>query len=101
MSARKALETLAVDLAGCHAGYNAYHDRAIAPGQTLSRIRPLFPALGITRVGLLTGLDTIGIPVAFATRPNSHTPGCKKIASSIVSCLLFRPCFTARLPWQS
>jgi len=73
MSARKALETLAVDLAGCHAGYNAYHDRAIAPGQTLSRIRPLFPALGITRVGLLTGLDTIGIPVAFATRPNSHT----------------------------
>ena len=56
MSARKALETLAVDLAGCHAGYNAYHDRAIAPGQTLSRIRPLFPALGITRVGLLTGL---------------------------------------------
>ncbi len=73
MSACSALETLAIDLSGSHAGYNAYHDRTIAPGQTLSRIRPHFSALGITRVGLLTGLDVLGIPVAFATRPNSHT----------------------------
>lgn len=29
--------------------------------------------LGITRVGDMTGLDTIGIPVWFASRPNSRT----------------------------
>jgi len=30
------------------------------------------PAFGITRVGMLTGLDVLGIPVAFAARPNSR-----------------------------
>jgi ribosomal protein S12 methylthiotransferase accessory factor len=29
-------------------------------------------AIGITRVGRITGLDTIGLPVWFATRPNSR-----------------------------
>jgi ribosomal protein S12 methylthiotransferase accessory factor len=35
-------------------------------------IRSALPALGITRVGDLTGLDVIGIPVWFATRPNAR-----------------------------
>jgi ribosomal protein S12 methylthiotransferase accessory factor len=48
-----------------HAG-----DRARAPGETLARVRPHLPALGITRVGLLTGLDRLGLPVAVAARPN-------------------------------
>lgn len=49
------------------------HDRCIAPGETLARLRPHFPSLGITRLGDLTGLDKLGIPVAFATRPNSFS----------------------------
>jgi ribosomal protein S12 methylthiotransferase accessory factor len=37
----------------------------------LARLRPVLGAAGITRVGVLTGLDTLGVPVAAATRPNS------------------------------
>jgi len=40
---------------------------------TLARLRPLLPRLGITRIGMLTGLDTVGIPVAAAYRPNSRS----------------------------
>lgn len=50
-----------------------YYDRHVTPAETLERIRPHLPGLGITRLGLLTGLDTLAIPVAFATRPNSFT----------------------------
>ena len=45
--------------------------RAISPAQTLARIEPCVAALGITRVANITGLDTIGIPVVMACRPNS------------------------------
>ena len=37
----------------------------------LARIRPMMGQMGITRVGVLTGLDSVGIPVAAAYRPNS------------------------------
>jgi YcaO-like protein with predicted kinase domain len=37
------------------------------------RVRPHFPAAGITRVAEVTGLDRIGIPVALAVRPNSRS----------------------------
>jgi ribosomal protein S12 methylthiotransferase accessory factor len=47
--------------------------RACAPEETLARFRPLSGRLGITRVGVITGLDTIGIPVAFAVRPQSRS----------------------------
>jgi ribosomal protein S12 methylthiotransferase accessory factor len=40
---------------------------------TLGQVRPLFGALGITRLGVLTGLDTVGVPVAAAYRPNSRS----------------------------
>ncbi len=43
------------------------------PEATLARLRPLLPRFGITRVGVLTGLDTVGIPVAAAYRPNSRS----------------------------
>jgi YcaO-like protein with predicted kinase domain len=33
---------------------------------------PLLPAMGITRIADVTGLDCIGIPVAFCCRPNSR-----------------------------
>ena len=46
--------------------------RTVAPEVTLARLEPLLGALGITRVGMLTGLDGIGLPVAQATRPNGR-----------------------------
>ncbi|MES0100659.1 YcaO-like family protein [Mesorhizobium sp. M0019] len=36
-------------------------------------LEPALPGLGITRVGDLTALDTIGIPVFLACRPNSRS----------------------------
>jgi ribosomal protein S12 methylthiotransferase accessory factor len=50
-----------------------YQDRKCGARQTLARLRPHFHALGITRLGELTGLDDLGIPVAMAVRPNSHS----------------------------
>ena len=47
--------------------------RVAAPAETLARLRPLAAAMGITRLGNITGLDRIGIPVAVAVRPNSRS----------------------------
>ncbi|MDG4766938.1 YcaO-like family protein [Solwaraspora sp. WMMD406] len=47
-------------------------DRAISPAETLRRITPHLPAMGITRVANVTGLDHIGVPVYMAVRPNSR-----------------------------
>src|SRR5260221_1292946 len=47
--------------------------RSEAPQDTLARVRPHAAAMGITRVGNITGLDRIGIPVAIAVRPNSRS----------------------------
>jgi YcaO-like protein with predicted kinase domain len=46
--------------------------RLVQPEETLSRIMRLFPIFGITRLANVTGLDTIGIPVVMACRPNSR-----------------------------
>jgi YcaO-like protein with predicted kinase domain len=47
--------------------------RAVSPAETWARIQPMFPALGITRVARVTGLDTLGIPVWVACRPNARS----------------------------
>lgn len=47
--------------------------RISAPDVTLSRVAPFARQIGITRVGNVTGLDHIGIPVAIAVRPNSRS----------------------------
>lgn len=44
--------------------------RTVAPARTLARARRLMAPLGITRLADLTGLDTVGIPVFSAIRPN-------------------------------
>jgi len=46
--------------------------RVLAPTETVERVRPLMPAMGITRIATVTGLDRIGIPVVMVTRPNSR-----------------------------
>jgi ribosomal protein S12 methylthiotransferase accessory factor len=53
--------------------YRSGTHRATAPTETLARIRPWLPAMGITRVANVTGLDHIGIPVFQACRPNSRS----------------------------
>jgi ribosomal protein S12 methylthiotransferase accessory factor len=47
--------------------------RAMPPEETLERIRPHLAKGAITRVADVTGLDTIGLPVAVAMRPASGT----------------------------
>jgi ribosomal protein S12 methylthiotransferase accessory factor len=47
--------------------------RVVEPEATVARVLPLAPRLGITRLANLTGLDTLGIPVAAAYRPNSRS----------------------------
>jgi ribosomal protein S12 methylthiotransferase accessory factor len=52
-------------LAGTH--------RTVPPTETLRRLQPLLPALGITRVANVTGLDRIAVPVVMVCRPNSRS----------------------------
>src|SRR5207244_10131866 len=47
--------------------------RSVAPSETLIRFRPFAARMGITRLGNVTGLDRIGIPVVVAVRPNSRS----------------------------
>ncbi|WP_243368812.1 YcaO-like family protein [Microvirga solisilvae] len=47
--------------------------RAVEPAETLERLRPSLPSFGVTRVADITGLDSIGIPVAVAMRPGSRS----------------------------
>lgn len=43
------------------------------PRETLAEYRRHMPALGITRLANVTGLDSIGIPVYVAVRPNARS----------------------------
>ena len=47
--------------------------RTTSPGDTLARAALYARQMGITRLGNLTGLDRIGIPVTVAVRPNSRS----------------------------
>lgn len=46
--------------------------RALSPADTFARARAHFAAAGVTRVADVTGLDTLGVPVAMAYRPNAR-----------------------------
>lgn len=48
-------------------------DRVVEPAVTLDRVLKFAPAMGITRLANITGLDRIGIPVSMACRPNSRS----------------------------
>jgi ribosomal protein S12 methylthiotransferase accessory factor len=54
-------------------GYKTGTHRLVSPAETLARVQPLLPKMGITRLANVTGLDTIGIPVVMACRPNSRS----------------------------
>jgi YcaO-like protein with predicted kinase domain len=53
--------------------YRAGTHRIVSPQETLESVRRFFPALGITRVADITGLDVIGLPVVTVSRPNSRS----------------------------
>jgi ribosomal protein S12 methylthiotransferase accessory factor len=48
-------------------------DRIVGPEETLSRVRPFYDELGITRVANITGLDRLGVPVVAVCRPNARS----------------------------
>lgn len=52
-------------------GLRADAQRAVSTRQTLDRVRPLFGAIGLTRLADVTGLDSIGIPVILSVRPQA------------------------------
>src|SRR5713226_10760784 len=54
-------------------GFRQGTHRTVSPADTLKRVRPYAGRMGITRLGNVTGLDRIGIPVAIAVRPNSRS----------------------------
>ena len=54
-------------------GHIAGTHRTVPPAETLARLKPLLPRMGITRLANVTGLDTIGIPVVMSVRPNSRS----------------------------
>jgi ribosomal protein S12 methylthiotransferase accessory factor len=47
--------------------------RTVETATTLERVRPLLPAIGVTRVAVITGLDVIGLPVVMVCRPNGRS----------------------------
>ncbi len=47
--------------------------RITDPESTLAHVRGHAEGIGLTRLGMITGLDRVGIPVAVACRPNSRS----------------------------
>ncbi|MEZ4298673.1 MAG: YcaO-like family protein [Polyangiaceae bacterium] len=47
--------------------------RLVHPDETVDRMKPLLPLMGITRIADVTGLDTLGVPVVMVTRPNARS----------------------------
>ncbi|WP_437288942.1 YcaO-like family protein [Sorangium sp. So ce406] len=45
----------------------------MTPAETVARVRPLLPVMGITRIANVSGLDSIGIPVVMVCRPNARS----------------------------
>jgi ribosomal protein S12 methylthiotransferase accessory factor len=63
-----------MQLKSCKKTYNIETQRAAPLDETLARIEPKVPAVGITRVADITSLDRIGIPVFSCIRPTAE-PG--------------------------
>jgi putative methanogenesis marker protein 1 len=62
-----------MQLKSCKKGYNLETQRAVPLEETLRRIEPQVPAVGITRVADITNLDRIGIPVFSCIRPTAES----------------------------
>jgi YcaO-like protein with predicted kinase domain len=60
-------------LGSARKAFHAGTHRVTTPESTLARLLPLADRMGVTRIGNLTGLDVLGIPVCMACRPNSRS----------------------------
>lgn len=49
--------------------------RCIPPSETIRRVMPLLPLMGVTRVSEVTGLDQVGIPNFMSVRPDGRGAG--------------------------
>ena len=58
---------------GLRKGFSSGTHRLVPPEETLRRMAPLMPLMGITRIADVTGLDHIGVPVVMVTRPNARS----------------------------
>ena len=63
----------ALDFPEVHKAFRLGSHRSVAPAETIERVSPLMPKMGITRIANVTGLDRIGIPVVMVCRPNSRS----------------------------
>ena len=63
----------ALDFPVVHKAFRQGSHRSVDPAETIARVRPLMPKMGITRIANVTGLDRIGIPVVMVCRPNSRS----------------------------
>jgi ribosomal protein S12 methylthiotransferase accessory factor len=54
------------------AGTHRTHD----PNETFKTIKPYLDQAGVTRIADVTGLDSVGVPVTLAFRPNALTMAC-------------------------
>jgi ribosomal protein S12 methylthiotransferase accessory factor len=61
-----------IDSAAVRKRYLYGTHRAVAPEETIARLAPLLPHMGITRVAHVTGLDCVGLPVVMVCRPNAR-----------------------------
>jgi ribosomal protein S12 methylthiotransferase accessory factor len=69
---KTAARRLGIEDPGSKTFFRGTH-RAVTPEQTLEHVRGVFPAMGITRVANVTGLDSIDIPVVMVFRPNAFS----------------------------
>jgi ribosomal protein S12 methylthiotransferase accessory factor len=63
----------ALDSPLVHKAFRKGSHRSVDPAETIARVRPLMPQMGITRIADVTGLDRIGVPVVMVCRPNSRS----------------------------
>jgi ribosomal protein S12 methylthiotransferase accessory factor len=65
--------TADLDRGGSNKGFTQGTHRVVAPSDTIARVLPIMPLAGITRIGVITGLDHIGLPVVAVYRPNARS----------------------------
>lgn len=56
--------------------FRAGTHRTQNPGETFKTIKPYLDRAGVTRIADVTGLDSVGVPVTLAFRPNALTMAC-------------------------
>ena len=75
--------------------------RTCPPEETLDRVRPHLAQMGITRLADITGLDTVGIPVAQAIRPMGRSLSVKQGKGATLAAALASAAVEAAEAWHA